>query len=81
MNDGNIRDYLRRQIQELAKDIKIAYQDIEGWNRRIDDEHKKIKTLRVHYTSLINTLLAYDDSEEQMRDDGWVVLDEQDTTT
>ena len=75
MNDATIRQYLRSKIDRIARDVMIYYQDIKGLERQIQDKHDKIALLKVHYTSLINTMLAYGGSEEQMRDEGWVTIE------
>ena len=59
MNDGNIRHYLKNEMAEIKAEIKRLSDNIEGNCRRIDDCHKSIGNLRVHYTSLLNTAIAY----------------------
>ena len=59
MNDGDIRYYLETEMAELKVSIKRLNDCIEGYSRNIDDAIKKIKNLRVHYTSLLNTAIAY----------------------
>ena len=76
MNDGTVREFLRRKLDDIARDVKIRYQDIEGFNRQIDDKYKEIHLLKVHYTSLMNTALAYGLTEEQMREDGYATLED-----
>ena len=74
MNEANIRYYLQGQLQELAKEIEKLQVYIGNAERNIDDWHKKIANLKVHYTSLLNTALAYGLTEEQMQDDGYTTL-------
>ena len=59
MNDGNIRYYLETEMAELKAEIKMHNDMVEGWSRNIDDAIKNVKNLRVHYTSLLNTAIAY----------------------
>ena len=59
MNDGNIRFYLEREMAGIKTEIKILNDSIEGYSRNIDDAIKNITNLRVHYTSLLNTAIAY----------------------
>ena len=59
MNDGNIRFYLEREMSDLKYKIKRENDFLENHSQRIDDILKKIKNLRVHYTSLLNTAIAY----------------------
>ena len=59
MNDGNIRYYLEKELKNLAIKISIRNQDIRSWEKSIDDHLKEIANLKVHYTSLLNTALAY----------------------
>ena len=66
MNDGNIRYYLEQQLRKLTMDISIRNQDIKGLERTIDDKLKEIANLKVHYTSLLNTALAYGLEREEI---------------
>ena len=75
MNDPSITWYLRQQISSLAREIKIKYQDIESWHRRIVDLEQSIIPLKVHYTSLLNTLLAYGQTEKDLRESGYDTLE------
>ena len=59
MNDGNIRWYLECRMKEIASEIKKYEGYISGAERNIDDYHKNIANLKVHYTSLLNTAIAY----------------------
>ena len=77
VNSANITYYLRKQIDALSRDIKIKYQDIESYHRRIHDAEKSIGPLRVHYTSLLNTLLAYGMTEKDLKEAGYDTLDDQ----
>ena len=68
MNDGNFRHYLQAEMADLKAEIKWLNDNIEGYSRSIDDTLKKINNLRVHYTSLLNTAIAYGhevDEDEQ----------------
>ena len=75
MNDATVREFLKRKLDGIARDVKIIYQDIEGCNRSIDDKLEKIYLLKIHYTSLVNTALAYDLTEEQMKDAGYEIIE------
>ena len=59
MNDGNIRHYLECEMSYLKNQIQMKEGQIEGAHRRIDDETKALKNLKIHYTSLLNTAIAY----------------------
>ena len=59
MNDGNIRYYLEHELSHLRWKIKGLEDAIEGKHKWIDDLNKEIKNLKVHYTSLLNTAIAY----------------------
>jgi hypothetical protein len=59
MNDGNIWYYLEAEMATLKERIKSLNVNIESHLRRIDDIHKALINLRVHYTSLLNTAIAY----------------------
>ena len=59
MNDGNIRYYLEQEMADLKTEIKRLNTCVEGFSRNIDDAMKNITNLRVHYTSLLNTAIAY----------------------
>ena len=65
MNDGNIRYYLKNEIADLEAEIKSRNNSIERWSRNIDDTIKEINNLRVHYTSLLNTSIAYGHEVEE----------------
>ena len=69
MNDGNIRHYLEAEMAYLEAEIKMRNDMIEGWSRNIDDSIKVIKNLRVHYTSLLNTAIAYGHEVEEDESD------------
>ena len=51
-------------------------QDIEGLERQIADKHDEIHLLKVHYTSLLNTALAYGLTEEEMKEAGYATLED-----
>ena len=74
MNESNTRYYLQCRLEELAKRIATLQSYIKGAERNIDDWHNEIANLKVHYTSLLNTALAYGLTEEQMEDDGYATL-------
>ena len=59
MNDGNIRYYLKWEMLDLRQQIEEKEAYIRGAENNIDDWHKRIKNLKVHYTSLLNTAIAY----------------------
>ena len=65
MNDGNIRHYLFAEMADLKSEIKMKNNMVEGWSRNIDDTIKEITNLRVHYTSLLNTAIAYGHEVEE----------------
>ena len=70
MNDGNIRYYLKQEMADLKAQIKFLKDNIEGYNRQIDDTLKTIQSLKIHYTSLLNTAIAYGyEVEEDEQDD------------
>ena len=59
MNDGNVRYYLEQEMAELKAEIKMLNDNVEMYARNIDDTINKATNLRVHYTSLLNTAIAY----------------------
>ena len=59
MNDGNVRHYLEQEMLEIKREIKMLDAYTEGANRNIDDWAKTRQNLKVHYTSLLNTAIAY----------------------
>jgi hypothetical protein len=59
MNDGNVRYYLEGEMAQLKNQIQMKEANLEGYSRRIDDCIKDLKNLRTHYTSLLNTAIAY----------------------
>ena len=59
MNDGNIRHYLFAEMADLKAEIKKLNECVEAYSRSIDGAIKNITNLRVHYTSLLNTAIAY----------------------
>ena len=71
MNDGNIKYYLETKMEELTEDIKRHEVYIKSSEECIDDNLKTIANLKVHYTSLLNTAIAYGHEVEE---------DEQDNT-
>ena len=66
MNESNIRYYLEQELKRLTMNISIRNQDIKGFERQIDDKLKEIANLKVHYTSLLNTALAYGLEREEI---------------
>ena len=75
MNDATIRDYLRNKLDGIARDVRMYLQDIKGLENMIQDKHDKIALLKVHYTSLLHTMLAYGYDEDQMKEDGYATLE------
>ena len=71
MNDGNIRYYLESFMSGLKADMKQLSDEIEGAQRKIDDWTKELQMFKIHYTSLLNTAIAYGSGIEE---------DEQDNT-
>ena len=69
MNDGNFRHYLQAEMADLKAEIKRLNDSIEGYSRNIDDTIKEINNLRVHYTSLLNTAIAYGHEVEEDESD------------
>ena len=65
MNDGNIRQYLEFELSDLKAMIKSCNNDLEMYNRQIDDTLKRLRSLRVHYTSLLNTAISYGHEVEE----------------
>ena len=65
MTDSNITWYLKREMKSLNRKIITLESSIRGSEMYIDDMHKKIKELKVHYTSLLNTALAYEDFDKE----------------
>ena len=65
MNDGNIRHYLETEMADLKARIKRLNDCVEGFSRNIDDAIKNITNLRIHYTSLLNTAIAYGHEVEE----------------
>lgn len=76
MNEANIVAHLRRRLDSIARAVKAGYQDIEGHNRRVVDVGEEIAILKIEYTSLLNTMLAYDYTEDQMIEDGYVTIED-----
>ena len=58
-------------MSELKHDMKSLSDEIEAAQRKIDDWDKEYQLLKVHYTSLLNTAIAYGSGIEE---------DEQDNT-
>ena len=77
MNDATVREFLKRKLDDIARNVKIRYQDIEGFERSIDDKVNEIHLLRVHYTSLLNSAIAYGLTEAKMKEDGWATLEQE----
>lgn len=65
MNDGNILYYLQQEMEKLKSLIKMDEDNIEMHHRMIIDADKRLKSLRVHYTSLLNTAIAYGHEVEE----------------
>ena len=62
--DKDVLDYLNRKMQALSEKIDSALHSIKVWHEEIKNREKEIEIWRIHYTSLLNTRLAYE-SEEQ----------------
>ena len=69
MNDGNVRYYLEALMSELKTEMKGLSDEIEGAHRKIDDWTDDLKYLKVHYTSLLNTAIAYGYEVEEDEED------------
>ena len=52
-------------MEEIDREIKQREAFIKGAENNIDDWHKEINNLKVHYTSLLNTMIAYGDKVEE----------------
>ena len=65
MNDGNIRYYLQEQLRDISKKIEALQHINKIVEQNIDDRIKQIANLKVHYTSLLNTALAYGMDQEE----------------
>ena len=46
-------------MKEIARDIQMYEGYIKGNETSIDDHLKMVDNLKVHYTSLLNTAIAY----------------------
>ena len=46
-------------MSELKHDMKSLSDEIEAAQRKIDDWDKELQMLKIHYTSLLNTAIAY----------------------
>ena len=64
MNEANIRYYLTMELNKLRTEIEIKKNSIKSCERKIDDILQEIDNLKVHYTSLLNTAVAYGYKEE-----------------
>ena len=71
MNDANTRWYLEQEMTKLKVFMKSLSNEIEAAHRHIDDWTKELGNTKVHYTSLLNTAIAYGSGIEE---------DEQDNT-
>ena len=78
MNDATVRNHLRKKLDSIARDVKMYFQDIDGLHRTIEDKLDRIRLLKVEYTSFLNTALAYGLTEEQMENDGYAMLEDDD---
>jgi predicted nucleic acid-binding Zn-ribbon protein len=56
---------LETQMKELHDEIKKLFQYIESNHRQISDHEDRIAVLKVHYTSLLNTALAYENFDKE----------------
>lgn len=68
MNEANILHYLTEEMERLKDEIRGKISLIENCNRRIDDNMKRIQKLKVHYTSLLNTAIAYGYEKDEQED-------------
>jgi hypothetical protein len=59
MNEANVRYYLEQELKRLASIIADNQRTVQDKERAIDDLLKRIANLKVHYTSLLNTAIAY----------------------
>jgi hypothetical protein len=59
MNDGNVRYYLEQELKRIATQIADNQRYVIQHERVIDDLLKITANLKVHYTSLLNTAIAY----------------------
>ena len=64
MSEERIIWYLDRQIRELENKITGREITIKGMKQDLETYREDIKIWKIHYTSLMNTRLAYE-SEEQ----------------
>ena len=65
MTNSNITWYLKNEMKKLHMAISTKECAIRGAEQRIDDMHKEIKSLKVHYLSLLNTAIAYGDFDKE----------------
>ena len=65
MTDSNITWYLKDRMKTLHMKIITKEASIRSSEHHIDDMHKEIKNLKVHYASLINTVLAYEEFDKE----------------
>jgi hypothetical protein len=65
MNDANIKYYLEQQMRLLNDEIETLYARIDTRTRSTDDDLQRIALLKVHYTSLLNTAIAYGYEKEE----------------
>ena len=70
MNESNIRYYLTCEMDDLKEKIKAKQSKIKEYECAMDDAHKEIANLKVHYTSLLNTAIAYGYEKEDEDIDG-----------
>ena len=75
MNDGNIKHYLIKEADKLARKIQDGLCAIKYSEQHIEDMHGEITKWKAHYTSLINSLLAYDETEESIKDAGYAIVE------
>jgi hypothetical protein len=65
MNDGNVVDYLQRELRDIHAMVWECISNIKHLEMAIGEKEKKLRNLRVHYTSLLNTALAYEEFDRE----------------
>lgn len=70
MNDSNIVHYLQGVLKDLHGEILMNESKICSAVNRIDEYQRAIERLSVHYKSLLNTALAYEDFDKEEFESG-----------
>ena len=65
MNEANITYYLERELKKLHDEIQSKHHSIHIFRGEIVNAQERIDILKVHYTSLLNTALAYEDFDKE----------------